>query len=127
MTVSFNYQGGIQALDCQRLLNATTVRVGDAVGNDYALLIAFCFANDSAAAKTCSLFWFDGSAEHLIWKKSIPQNDSLLISDLPIKLRRGHEIRAKADADVCVSLLYSFSPPAGVVEGNSVSFRNRAL
>lgn len=123
MTIGFNYQGGMQPLDCQRLSNSAVTRIGDAVGNDATTLAGFSFANDSASTRSCTLYWFDGAAENLIWRKSVAAGDTALVSEMPIKLRRGHEIRVKGDADVWVSLLFSFSPPNSVVEGNRVSIR----
>jgi hypothetical protein len=36
-----------------------------------------------------------------------------MVADLPIRLRKGNEIRVKGDADVWVTLIYSFNFAVG--------------
>ncbi|MBB2840197.1 UNVERIFIED_ORG: hypothetical protein GGE64_003964 [Rhizobium etli] len=86
-------------------------QIGDAVENDAMMLSAFAIANAGAAAKAVALYWYDGSSQVLIWKRSIAQSDTAIVADLPIRLRKGNEIRVQGDADVWVTLIYSFNVP----------------
>ncbi|MGO7087746.1 hypothetical protein AB9E14_06315 [Rhizobium leguminosarum] len=128
MSVTLNYPGGISQPDSIRLTDTAVTRIGDAAVNDSLTVSAFAIANDGAAAKTVTLYWYDGSTQFLIWKKSVAQNDTAMVADLPIRLRKGNEIRVKGDADVWVTLIYSFNVPfaattAQVTAGQQNSFR----
>ncbi|MGO6740473.1 hypothetical protein ACC732_28485 [Rhizobium ruizarguesonis] len=112
MSVTLNYPGGISQPDSIRLTDTAVTQIGDAAVNDSLTLSAFAIANDGAAAKTVTLYWYDGSTQFLIWKKSVAQNDTAMVADLPIRLRKGNEIRVKGDADVWVTLIYSFNFPS---------------
>ncbi|MBY5484423.1 hypothetical protein E0H36_08515 [Rhizobium leguminosarum bv. viciae] len=112
MSVTLNYAGSVTQPDSVRLTDTAVTQIGDAAVNDTLTLSAFAIANDAAAAKTVALYWYDGSSQFLIWKKSIAQNDTAMVADLPIRLRKGNEIRVKGDADVWVTLIYSFNFPS---------------
>jgi hypothetical protein len=111
MALNLNYAGGLNAPVCQRLENTSTTRIGDAAVNDTLTLSGFSIANDAAAAKMVSLWWFDGTNEKLIWKKSIAQDDTAVVADVAIRLRKGNEIRVKGDVNVHVTLIHSFNVP----------------
>ncbi|MFF0947465.1 hypothetical protein ACFYE9_07285 [Rhizobium leguminosarum] len=112
MSVTLNYPGGVSQPVSVRLTDTAVTLIGDAAVNDTLIVSAFAIANDAAAAKTVALYWYDGSSQLLIWKRSVAQNDTALVADLPIRLRKGNEIRVKGDADVWVTLIPSFNFPA---------------
>lgn len=116
MSMNLNYPANIMPPVCQRLTDTSTVRVSD-VSDDTLILSGFSITNDGSAAKVVSLIWYDGTSERLIWKKSVPQNDTALGSDFPIRLRKNNEIRVKGDVDICVTLFYSFAVPNSGVNG----------
>lgn len=109
MAMSFYYQGGLQQPVCEKLTSTSKTRVGDAAQNHALTLAGFTVANAAAAAKVVSFYWFDGSDEHLIWRKSVDQDDTAVVTDISIRLRKGEEIRVEGDADVHVMLIYSFN------------------
>ncbi|MGR9312151.1 hypothetical protein ACU8MX_22370 [Rhizobium leguminosarum] len=127
MSVTLNYAGSVTQPDSIRLSDTAVTQIGDAAVNDTLTLSAFAIANDGAAAKTVTLYWYDGSTQFLIWKMSVAQNDTAIVADLPIRLRKGNEIRVKGDADVWVTLIYSFnvpfSAPTQLTAGQQNSFR----
>jgi hypothetical protein len=125
MSVTLNYPGGVSQPVSVRLADTAVTQIGDTAVNDTLTLSAFAIANDAAAAKTVALYWYDGSSQFLIWKKSIAQNDTAMVADLPIRLRKGNEIRVKGDADVWVTLIHSFNFAASPTQapGQQTAFR----
>lgn len=109
MAMSFYYQGGLQKPVCQKLISTSKTLIGDAAPNNALTLAGFTIANAAAAAKIVSVYWFDGTDEYLIWRKSIDQDDTAVVTDISIRLRKAEEIRIQGDADVHVMLIYSFS------------------
>lgn len=120
MAFTMDYGGMIETPVCQHLTNTSKTVIGSTYANDASTLSAVAIANAAGAAKTVSVYWYNGSTESLIWRKSIAQNDSALLTDLPIRLRKGHEIRVAGDADVHVTLIHSFALPYAQSQGGGM-------
>ena len=108
MSVTGNYSGNVYIPICQKLTNTTTTLIGAAMGDDSLTLASFAIANDTAGAIVVSLFWYDfaNTTERLVWKKSVPANDTVTVSDIPLRLREDDEIRVKGDNNINVSLIF---------------------
>lgn len=108
MSIQGNFTGNVQVPVSQELANTSTTKIGDTMTDDSLTLAGFVIANDSAGAVVTSLFWYDArtTTERLVWKKSVAANDTAIVSDMPLWLRNGDEIRAKGAADVHVTLIY---------------------
>lgn len=111
MSIQGNFAGNVQVPVSQELANGTTTKIGDTRDDDSLTLAGFVIANDSGGAVVTSVYWYDfaTTTERLVWKKSVAQNDTEIVSDMPLWLRTGDEIRVKAAADVHVTLIYMFN------------------
>lgn len=106
MSVNANYGGNIVRPVHLVLADGTTTLVGSAMTDNAMTLSSWAFCNPTAGAVTCSLYWYEAAntTEHLIWTKSVSTNDTVVESNLPLRLWPGDEIRAKGAASVTVTL-----------------------
>lgn len=111
MSVNANYIGNLNSPVSQVLAGATTVKIGSTIADNAQTLSAWSFANPTGGAVVCSLFWFDGTTEWLIWTKSVATTDTTIESNIPLRLRSGNEIRAKGAASIAVTLIYNMNIP----------------
>lgn len=60
------------------------------------------FANDSAGAVTCYIYWYQASTttDFMIWVGSVPTKTTTTVSDIPIRLRDGDKIKVIGAASV---------------------------
>lgn len=108
MSVTGNYTGNVQVPISQTLANTTKIIVGAAMADDTLTLASFSFCNDNAASVVMQLYWYDfaNTTEHLIWQKSVATDTTEIVSDLPLRLREGDEIRVVGNSSVYVTLIY---------------------
>ncbi|MDR9813111.1 hypothetical protein [Rhizobium hidalgonense] len=106
MSVNANYGGNIAKPVHLVLAGSTTALVGSAMTDNSMTLSSWAFCNPTGGAVTCSLYWYDASAstERLIWQKSVATIDTVVESNLPLRLWTGDEIRAKGANTVTVTL-----------------------
>jgi hypothetical protein len=83
--------------------------------DDYATTASVSFANDTAGAIVCKLYWFKASnaTDYLIWTSSVPANDTETVSDVPIRLRQGDKIKAIGNTGVSVTVINLLNFPFG--------------
>lgn len=108
MSVTGNYTGNLQVPVSQTLANTTKIIVGTAMADDTMTLASWAFCNDNASAVVMQLYWYDfaNTTERLIWQKSVATDDTVIIADLPLRLRTGDEIRVVGNSSVYVTLTY---------------------
>lgn len=106
MSVNANYGGNIYSPIHLALTGATTTTVAPAMPDNSMTLSSWAFCNPTGGAVTCSLYWYEASTttEHLIWNKSVATVDTVVESNLPLRLWPGDEIRAKGVATITVTL-----------------------
>lgn len=83
----------------------TTVLTGETAGNQ--TLASFGFANSTASAVDCSLYWREsgGSTDRLIWFKSVAAKTTEVEERLPLKIGDGDLIKVIANTGVSVTLI----------------------
>lgn len=108
MSVTGYYTGNVEIPVCQALANTSTTKIGDAAGNDTLTLASAAFCNDTGGAQVCQLLWYDASTttEHLVWQGSVANDETKVLDNLPLRLRKDDEIRAKGANAVYVTLVY---------------------
>lgn len=94
MSVTGFFSGGIERTAPVLLSSTSSVQVYAATDRNVTIG-AVAFANDDASAIVVQLYYNNGSSDFLIWKKSIPANDSASF-DYPIRLYSGDKIKATA-------------------------------
>lgn len=105
MSVNANYGGNI-VKPVHIVLAGTTTTLVAAISDNSMSLSSWAFCNPTGGAVTCSLYWYDASTstERLIWRKSAATIDTLIESNLPLRLWPGDEIRASGANTVTVTL-----------------------
>lgn len=106
MSVNANYGGNIVKPVHKVLTGTTTTLVGDAMSDNSMTLSSWAFCNPTGGAVTCDLYWYENSTttEHLVWRKSVATNDTVIEADLPLRLFPADEIRAKGANTITVTL-----------------------
>ena len=108
MSVQGNYTGNVEVPVCQTIANTTKIAIGSAEADNSRTLASFATCNDNGGAVVCQVYWYDAAntTEHLVWQKSVANDTTEIVENLPLRLRTGDEIRVKADANVSVTLVY---------------------
>lgn len=60
-----------------------------ASGSPLVNVVAISVVNTTGGAVTVALYWNDGTTSKLFWRKSVPANDTVSVSDLMIPLMPG--------------------------------------
>ena len=108
MTVSANYAGNLASPQVRTLGGTSTETVLTATDNTMTVA-SWSFFNTTGGSVNCSLYWFDGTTERPIWGKPVATLDTQVESDIPLRIRTGHQIRAKGANGVAVTLAVSLS------------------
>jgi hypothetical protein len=108
MSVTGNYQGNVYPPIAQTLTGTTTTLIDAAMPNSSFTLASFAICNATGGAVTCELYWYNfaTTTEHLVWQKSVAANSTEIVSDRPLRLLEGDEIRAKGANNVRVTLIF---------------------
>lgn len=108
MSVTGYYTGNVQVPVSALLANTSKTKIGETASDDSLTLASWMFCNDNGSAVVCQLLWYDSTnaVERLVWQRSVPNDDSLGASDLPLRLVSGDEIRVIANNNVTVTLSY---------------------
>lgn len=114
MSVQATYIGNVQDLVLFTFSNTTKQDITTA-DNDSLTLASFAFCNSSGGAVVCQLYWFEArsSTSWLIWHGSVAAATTVIISDLPVRLRDTDKIQAVANTGVNLSLAFMFNVALG--------------
>lgn len=95
MTIVANYSGGIEASIPVRL---TTTAITDIyTGTDKNSTAAtITIANETGGAVSVIISYFDGTTNHAVFRKSVPANDTIQVTNMPMKLKIGDKVKATA-------------------------------
>lgn len=105
MSVDANYIGNVYRPVHLLLASASVTAVGTIDSNTY-VLASWAFYNSTGGAVACTLYWFDGTTQRAIWGASVPAGSTVIISDVPLNVRKLDEIRAQGASGVNVTLCY---------------------
>ena len=104
MSIHGNYAGGIFSPPvCVTLASAAQTDIVTAADNNN-IVGSVGLANDTGASITASLHFFDGATNWLVYKKVVPANDTVVVENIPIRLRTGYKIKATGAANLTVSV-----------------------
>lgn len=96
MSVHGNYGGGLEnPVPVAITLAATKTDIVTANDNA-ATLASFGVSNNGGGATVVQVYFYDGTTDFLIWVKSVADDTTEIVSDLPIALRDGDKIKAEA-------------------------------
>jgi hypothetical protein len=68
---------------------------------------SIAFANDSAGAVTCYVYWYQArtTTDFMVWVGSVPTKTTTIVSDLPVRLRDGDKIKVIGAANVKATVI----------------------
>ena len=97
MSINGNYAGGVIRPLPVRLtaLNATDI----VTGYDNSVVVdSFGLANETGTAvqMSCHYYSADTTTSYLIFARSVPANDTVIVTDIPIRLYTGDKFTATA-------------------------------
>ncbi|PDT47331.1 hypothetical protein CO661_14205 [Sinorhizobium fredii] len=108
MSVQGTYVGNVYPPISQTLAGTSVTLIDAAMPDNTFTLASFVICNATAGAVVTELYWYEASTttQRLIWQKSVAANDTVIVSDMPLRLLRSDEIRVKGAADVRVTLIF---------------------
>jgi hypothetical protein len=95
MSVSGNYAGGVERPLPTRLTGTGATDVVTA-NDSSGVVSSFSLANETGSDVVVAVHYFDGTTDFLIFRRSVPATDTIIISDLPIRLYGGDKLKATA-------------------------------
>ena len=95
MSVSGNYSGGVARPIPVRLTSTSATDIVTATDRSD-VVSSFSLANETGSAVVVALHYYDGATDFLIFRRSIPATDTVIVSDLPIRLYPGDKFKATA-------------------------------
>lgn len=116
MSVLLNIPGVVPQPTSVRLTSTSITDIITAVDNN-SIVLAIIVANETAGAVTIMIDRFDGSTNWHTYAKSVPANDTVLLSDFPIRGLTGHKIRATAGSANALTV----SVVTGSIPGRNIS------
>lgn len=107
MSVVANFIG---TLDYPRFFAFSSTSKIDAytvdANNKSLTLGAFSFANDTAGAIQCKLYYWNGTTESLVWTGSVSANSTTIVESNPVRLRPSDVIRAIGASNVTLKMSF---------------------
>ena len=95
MSVDAYYQGGLEAPAPVRLTTASITTIFTATDNNVTIG-GFSLANETGTGAIVAIHVNDGSTDNLVFRRSVPADDTVIVDNLPIRLRNGHVFKATA-------------------------------
>lgn len=95
MTISANYAGGIQRPMPVRLTTTSLTDIVTGVDNT-ATVGSWSLANETAGAVVTDCYYHDGTTDFLVFSRSVPANDTVIVSDVPLRLYSGDKFKVQA-------------------------------
>lgn len=111
MSLTGNYSGNVYRPIHQTLTGTGVTLIGSAVDQNSYTLSSWSFYNSTGSTVNCVLYWYDGTTQRAVWGRPVPANDTIIASDLPMRLRQGDEIRAQGANGINVTLCYTTNLP----------------
>ncbi len=106
MTVQATYIGNVNQPVNVSLAGTSSTNIFTATDNTITVA-SWAFANTTAGAVTCSITWYSAqnATDYLIWVGSVPATTTAIVSDTPIRMRKGDIIKAVGAAGVRITLI----------------------
>jgi hypothetical protein len=105
MSVVANYIGSVQKPVYSASLSGVASTVYTVPASNKSLTLAsFSFANSGGSSEQCELYHYDGTTAWLVWIGNITNHSTEIVTDTPVRLRPGDEIRAVGDTGVTLKL-----------------------
>ena len=96
MSIHGNYSGGLEPPRPVRLTDTTKADIVTAADNSVFVGAIGC-ANESGSAVVIKLFYFDGTSDHVIFRRQIPADDTVVLSELPVRLAANEKLKAQLE------------------------------
>lgn len=101
MSVSGNYAGGLENTTPVTLTDGTQTNIYTA-NNRFMVLSSFALVNTTGSAITATCYHYDGSANNVVYKTSVAANDTVIVSEIPRRMREGDIFKVTAAANLVV-------------------------
>lgn len=95
MSVSGNYEGGVETPKPARLTTTSATDVVTGVDR-FSVLASFSLANETGSSVIVSCYFNNGSTDFLVYRATVAGASTLIISELPLRLREGQKFKVQA-------------------------------
>lgn len=129
MSIHGNYQGGLERPFPIRLTSTAATDITTSTDNNIAIS-TIALANETGGAVDVKCFYHNGTTDFLIFRRSVPAADTVIVCDVPLRLRSGDKLKiqaATADAITATAIVLRSQPNEAAYAANplSISPRNR--
>lgn len=100
--ITANIHGGLVESTPVSLTTTTITDVYEAKSIER-VCAGFCILNNTSSAIDVEIYWYINSTDTLIWKKSIPADDTVIETEIPLKMRDNQKIKAKGDTGITIT------------------------
>lgn len=100
--ITANIAGGLQGVT-STVLSGTSIADVFTASSDKVTCAGFCIVNNTSSAIDVEIYRYIDPTDTLFWKKSIPADDTVIETDIPLKLRNAQKIKAKGDTGITVT------------------------
>lgn len=103
MSVNGNYSGGMPRPKPIRLTttNQTDIVTGYDKGD---VLAAFSLANETGLAVVVDCHYYDGTTNFLVFRRSVPATDTVIVSEIPIRFYSGDKFKVTASTGNAITV-----------------------
>lgn len=95
MSVDVLYQGGLENPNPVRLTTTSATSVFTATDNNVTIG-AFSLANETGSAVTVDVHFNDGSTDFLVFRRSVPATDTIVVDNIPLRMRNANVFKVTA-------------------------------
>tara|TARA_R110002110_G_scaffold37601_4_gene124036 strand:- start:770 stop:1156 length:387 start_codon:yes stop_codon:yes gene_type:complete len=95
VSVSGNFLGGVPRPLPIRLTTTNSTDIVTATGKDE-ILASFSLANETGSAVVVACHYYDGATDFLVFRRSVPGSDTVIVSDIPLRLYTGDKFKVTA-------------------------------
>lgn len=95
--MSVSFPGNVEAPVPVRLTTTSLTDIYTTQADDHSSTIAaWTLANETGSAVQVGCYFYNGTTDFLWFNRSVPANDTVLVIDVPMRLRGGNKFKVQA-------------------------------
>lgn len=95
MSVSAFFNGGIETPLPIRLTTTSLTDIFTATDRS-STIASWSLANETGGGVLADCYYYDGTTNFLVFSRSVGANDTVIVTDIPLRLRDGNKFKVQA-------------------------------
>lgn len=105
MSATLNLSGGLEKPYCVLPTDTSRTDIYTSTKATRAKLVCLSIVNADSSARIVTIEWYNGAAYKIIWRKSVPANDTASVIDVPVSFKTdGEKLCATCAAGNVISI-----------------------